>query len=746
MAQLNIPSLVKYNPLPLSDFDDGTVMKNIKESHKPDGRMFLVKSVMRVVEQTFCQASIVLQTTTSLAQVIVENKDQDDSVDLDALSGLSYAIHKIGCEIMCKCSEGADPHATTMALLSGPLSLYPWEAKVVLVLAAFAMSYGEFWLTGQLYSANPLAKSIALLKHMPKHLEHVGEMKPKFDALNNLIKEMVELTRCIIEFSDLSLDYISMEAPAMVTALSHIPTAVYWIIKSIVTSSSQIIDMYSMSREYLLSNSEAWELYSLSHKINNIHGHLKKQLDICLQMIDEKKSMEAYKTLEQLFQTTHVDNMKITRSIFPSKDDYPFIQCSLDQKVHVESLRRKIVLLLFSDLQITDEEHLTLTFLNTLYQTHNSGHDNMFEVVWVPIVDPNNDFNREKREKAILEMAAEMPWLTAYPPPRTNSAFVKYANKEWRFSKKVILVPLDGQGKVTNPNALYMINIWGTLAYPFSTEREEALWRAEVWRLHFVVDDIDPTLSSWMLEKRYICLYGGDDIDWIMTFTSKMKTTLKTAAVSIEMLYVGKAHPGAPTKKIIETVKRERISYTWPFETISFFWTRLDSMLHSRMQILKGKDSDRIQQEVITLLTYGNSSRGWALLARGDHEMFVNEGRAFNHVLDNYISWKDKIPDKFFNVAFKAAHDLYKTADHCVRLVLPCSSPVHYVTCPECQKKMERYLLFQCCDAQLVSDTTTATAVAATTSNNANATAGAVTATATAISTIQSGMPTQVIE
>lgn len=61
MAQLNIPSLVKYNPLPLSDFDDGTVMKNIKESHKPDGRMFLVKSVMRVVEQTFCQASIVVQ-------------------------------------------------------------------------------------------------------------------------------------------------------------------------------------------------------------------------------------------------------------------------------------------------------------------------------------------------------------------------------------------------------------------------------------------------------------------------------------------------------------------------------------------------------------------------------------------------------------------------------------------------------------------------------------------------------------
>ncbi|XP_031478464.1 protein SIEVE ELEMENT OCCLUSION B-like [Nymphaea colorata] len=746
MAPVKMPSLVKYNQPLFAASDDGTVMKNIQETHKPDGRMFDVKPVMIVVEQIFRQAAPAMLTTTSQAPAVAESKAHDDSMNLDALGGLSYTIHKIGCEITCKCSGGSDSHATTMALLSGTLSLYSWEGKAVLVLAAFAMSYGEFWLTGQLYAVNPLAKSVALLKQMPELLEHVDALKPKFDALNNLIKEMLELTRCIIEFSNLPVDYISMEAPAMVTALSHIPTAVYWIIKSAVTSSAQIIGLISMSHEYLVSTSEAWELSSLAHKVNNIHGHLKKQLEICLQTIDEKKSIEAYRILEQLIQTTHVDNVKIKRAFFPSKDDYPFIRGSVDKKVHVESLRRKIVLLLFSDLQITEEEHLT--FLSALYQSHNShGQENIFEVIWVPIVDPINDLNRGKQE-AILKVAGEMPWLTAYPPPHPNSAFVKYARKEWRFNKKAILVALDGQGKVTNPNALYMINIWGGLAYPFSTEREEALWRAETWRLHFVVDDIDLVLSSWILEKRYICLYGGEDIDWIKSFTSKMKEIMKAAGVSIEMVYVGKAHPRAPTKKIIDTVLRERISASWPFESISFFWTRLDSMLHSRMQIQKGTEADRIQQEVITLLTYGNSARGWALLARGDLEMFVNEGRALIHVLDNYISWKDKIPEKGFNGAFQAGHDLHRTADHCVRLVLPSSSPVHQVTCPECRKHMERYLLFQCCDAQLVPDPAAAATanVATAAAGAATATAGAATATAAAASALQSGIPTRLIE
>ncbi|KAI8012742.1 Protein SIEVE ELEMENT OCCLUSION B [Camellia lanceoleosa] len=49
---------------------------------------------------------------------------------LDAiLDELAYIMHKVSCELSCKCSSGADAHATTMAILN-MLSNYSWDAKV----------------------------------------------------------------------------------------------------------------------------------------------------------------------------------------------------------------------------------------------------------------------------------------------------------------------------------------------------------------------------------------------------------------------------------------------------------------------------------------------------------------------------------------------------------------------------------------------------------------------------------------
>jgi hypothetical protein len=40
---------------------------------------------------------------------------------------------------------------------------------------------------------------------------------------------------------------------------------------------------------YIASTTEAWELSSLAHKVNNIHSHLMKQLTLCLQHIGESE-------------------------------------------------------------------------------------------------------------------------------------------------------------------------------------------------------------------------------------------------------------------------------------------------------------------------------------------------------------------------------------------------------------------------------------------------------------------------
>lgn len=149
-------------------------------------------------------------------------------------------------QLECKCSGGADAHGSTMAILS-MLSSYTWEAKIVLSLAAFSVNYGQFWLIAQLYATNPLAKSVALLMQLPDIVEHSNTLKSQFDAANNLIKAVLDVTKCIIKFQLLPSNYISPETPPMSVAMALVPTAAYWLIRSLVTCASQLTSLLGMS-------------------------------------------------------------------------------------------------------------------------------------------------------------------------------------------------------------------------------------------------------------------------------------------------------------------------------------------------------------------------------------------------------------------------------------------------------------------------------------------------------------------
>ncbi|KAK9682201.1 hypothetical protein RND81_10G057300 [Saponaria officinalis] len=81
---------------------------------------------------------------------------------------------------------------------------------------------------------------------------------------------------------------------------------------------------------------------------------------------DEKKHIEAYRTLFVLFETTHLDNMKILRALLSTKDDQlPLLEGSSKKRVGIDALRRKNVLLLITDLDISEEE---LSIIEQMYQ------------------------------------------------------------------------------------------------------------------------------------------------------------------------------------------------------------------------------------------------------------------------------------------------------------------------------------------------------------------------------------------
>lgn len=687
-----------------SSSDDNAMMKQIQGTHAPDGREVEVKPFLYIIEDIFKRAGFGIPGFIQGTQVqfeSLEDKALHSSDISDMLDLLSYTISKISCEISCKCSGGGDAHVTTVAIFN-VLTSYSWDAKLVLALAAFAVNYGEFWLVVQLYPTNPLAKSVAFLKQMPEILERAESLKPKFEALNNLIKAMLDVTKCIVEFKELPSQYITPDAPEMVAATAHIPTAVYWTIRSIVACASQIMGLIGMGHEYTAATTEAWELSSLAHKVNNIHSHLLKQITLCHQHIEEKRHIEAYLTLVRLFETPHLDNMKILKAlIYVREDQLPLFDGSNKKRASIELLRRKIVLLFITDLEIPHEELSILHQMYTESRNQQSRPESQYEVVWIPVVDKSTPWNVDK-QKQFDSLQGMMPWYSVFHPSQLDPAVIKYIKEVWHFTKKPILVVLDPQGKVVNPNAVHMMWIWGSIAYPFTSLREEALWREESWRIELLADTIDTIIFNWVSDEKIICLFGGEDIEWVRKFTKTARTVATAANVPIEMLYVGKSNPREKVRKNNDIIGAENLSHRLTDLTlIWFFWVRLESMWHSKIQHGKSVENDSIMQEIMTMLSFDGSEQGWAVICKGSgaSEMAKAKGDTILKALTEYDQWKETVVDLGFVPALIEYLKKLHSPLHCNRLILPglTGSIPEKVVCAECSRPMEKFIMYRCC-------------------------------------------------
>ncbi|KAJ0638142.1 putative sieve element occlusion [Helianthus annuus] len=220
------------------------MMKNILATHSPDGTNIDVIPLLQIIKDIMHRSHPDANIDAIVESVIYHDFNEMFEV-------LALTINKVACEIACKCAGGGDTHATAIGIFN-TLSNYRWDAKVVITLAAFAVNYGEFWLVAQLHKTNPLAKSLALLKQLPDVLEHRESLKTRFNVVNNLVKAMFGVTHIIIKFKELPEQYISPSTPELVTATTHIPTAIYWIIRSIVACASVLTNLIGMGHEYVI--------------------------------------------------------------------------------------------------------------------------------------------------------------------------------------------------------------------------------------------------------------------------------------------------------------------------------------------------------------------------------------------------------------------------------------------------------------------------------------------------------------
>ncbi|CAJ1938217.1 unnamed protein product [Sphenostylis stenocarpa] len=681
--------------------DDTTMTKQVRATHAPDDRDIEVRPLLNVVEDIFHRvASLIPDIVQGKPMQMGVKKDSTHQSDLAEVLDISYhTINKISCEICCKCSSG-DVHATAMGIL-GMLSCYSWDAKVVIALAAFAANFGEFWLVAQLYATNRLAKSVAKLKHIHETLEQVDELGPKFEMINNILKAMLDVTDYIVQFHELPSRYIDPEAPEMLTASNLIPGAVYWTIRSIVSCASHILGITGLGQGYMTTTTEAWELSSLTHKLDNLNGHLRKQLTLCHLHLDDNKQREVFETIRVLFETSHQDNLKALKAMFCSKDDpLPLFDGSSKQRVSIEVLRRKIVLFYISDLHNVSDQELVIFEQMYLESRQDSTRlESQYELVWIPVVDKALPWTELKPKFEMLQ--SMMSWYSVYDPYLLEPATFKYIKEVWLFKAKPILVVLDPLGKVVNLNAIPMMWIWGSLAYPFSTSREEVLWNQETWGLSLLADTIDPSLLFWISEGKYICLYGGDDMDWIRKFTSTAYSLASALQLPLEMIYVGKSNPGKKVQEINNAIQAEKLSSVLPDLVIFwFFWVRLESMWHSKSQHSKTVENDHIMHEVMRILTYDSGDTGWAIISQGTGRMAQGKGDAFLRCLNEHENWKDTAKVKGILAAMGDYIQGLQIPHHCNRLILPGISEgvPDKVVCAECGRTMEKFYMYRCCN------------------------------------------------
>lgn len=150
-------------------------------------------------------------------------------------------------QIFCKCS-GNDLHGSTMSLFK-MLSNYPWETKVVLCLAAFSAIYGELWLVAKLCTTNPLAKSVAILKQVFYIIHNNKELRNQLGALEKLIEAIINITKNIVEVSELPSEYLSLDVSPILVTKSYITVAAYWTVRSIIACAWHVSTLPGMKQE-----------------------------------------------------------------------------------------------------------------------------------------------------------------------------------------------------------------------------------------------------------------------------------------------------------------------------------------------------------------------------------------------------------------------------------------------------------------------------------------------------------------
>ncbi|XP_021901196.1 protein SIEVE ELEMENT OCCLUSION C isoform X2 [Carica papaya] len=668
----------------ISSLNEEILIKKLLISHDPDARLVESHMLLHTVENVIRFGTPSQELVSDFDPGSTSNDKISSTEVVGSQEPLAHTTCNISLQMLSRFSGGKDLHARSMMLFE-LLRNYRWGDKVVLVLTAFAKCYGELWLLRQLYSSNPLAKSVAILKGLSND---ISKFKHQLKTLNLLAKAMIDVAKCIIKFEGLPLENVKLDDEMVAATKSQIYMAAYWVIRSALTCSSQITDLRALKPESLNSTIAAWELSSLVYRLSSRYSLLRRQVEACHQQIEKK----IYQKLQNLFKETHVDNQGVLHMLLALNDDLPFRDCS--KLMGVSELKNKIVILLISKPELLPSEELFFLVQQTYDHPYHLMIKGNYEIIWVPISSHGLTWT-DAEQISFSFLSNSLPWYSLRKPHLLNSSVVNFIQTEFSYKGKPIMVVLDSQGKMTNSNALDMTFIWGARAYPFSVSRENELWEGENWSLQLLIDDIDPLLAKLIKEGRNVCIYGSKDLEWIGEFNGKMKE-IQNAGMQLEMVYTGKKNPDEEIRSILLTANRNMHRNLLSFRKLHLFWIRLESMRRSRLRPAEKANTDHILEQVSEMLDFDDSQKGWALIGKGSSTDIIKlSGNKLREFLNKFPDWGEHVR---LMGASRTAIETPLHAEPCGHTsVIPYTeeSMEESVACEKCKHPLKKFIVYQ---------------------------------------------------
>ncbi|KAG6511661.1 protein SIEVE ELEMENT OCCLUSION C-like [Zingiber officinale] len=604
------------------------LMKKILQTHAPEEHQVDSASLLDLTERIFLNFAV--------SSVRKDCRSKEDAKIVNAVKELGITVHHMSCEMLQHISTDRPPKATTCVLLES-LERHRWSTKLTIVLAALASSYGNYWLIARFCLTNPLALSLAAMKgQLRNSLKTTTILNYRLKALRYLLEKMVSVAKCVMAFEILPTNYVSQDYEALAMMKNQVHIASYWVIRSSVECASQITSTIALGVESNLQakvTPQVWELWSLAKKISYIYEVLRNNFDAFSQQIEKKVHLR----LVNLFAGVHDNNQDVLYTLFAQKDDFPLRDSCSQEKVGVNVLSNKVVMLFISSLNIYPEK-LLLVVQQSEKKIHNRPEEE-YEIVWIPAM-----FSAQEVERRVYDQVVDiLPWYSITEPSNLSSSVMKFIKEVWHFQGDSMMVALDHGGNVSSLDAFDMVAIWGSKAYPFTTSKERELWEEQRWTMELLLDNIDPLFSYWMEERRIICLYGTNDLGWARELSKKMKA-LSEAGVPVELIYVG-SNMQEQTSSTLTRIMEEKLSRYLSHVNISIFWLRLQSMRSSRQRLGYASESDdSITQEIDSLLSSDTRSSGWLLVGEGaSGEVLKLWGNQVLESLSNLHAWGQKI-------------------------------------------------------------------------------------------------------